>query len=113
MASRLERIAENVAAFRAVNERISEWPEHQQTGPDEPLAFVCECGRRDCFERVYLTRAQYEAVRRDAALFAVTPGHEIPDVEQVVDQHPGYLVVRKNEDVRSIVEGTDPRQSDP
>jgi len=59
---------------------------------------------------VHLTKPQYEAVRADSRRFALTPGHELPDVERVVDRHPGYLVVEKKEPARGIVEATDPRQ---
>lgn len=110
MGSREGRIAENEAAFRAVNERISEWPEHDEAPDTESIAFVCECGDVQCFERVYLTRRQYEEVRADSARFAVTPGHELPEVERVVDRHPGYSVVEKDESVRDSTEATDPRR---
>jgi len=110
MEGRVARIAENEAAFRVVNERMSEWPEHQQAPGTEPIPFVCECGDLKCFERVFLTMPEYEAVRADSRRFAVTPGHELPDLERVVDRHPGYLVVEKNEAARDIVEATDPRR---
>jgi hypothetical protein len=86
MDSRHARIANNEALFRALNERMSEWPEHQQAPPAETIAFLCECGDQKCFERVHLTRSQYEAVRADSARFAVTPGHELPDIERVVER---------------------------
>jgi len=103
-------MAENEAAFRAVNERMSEWPEHQQAPATETIPFVCECGDRTCFERVYLTRPQYEAVRADSSRFAVTPGHELPEIERVVERHPGHLVLEKDEPAREIAEATDPRR---
>jgi hypothetical protein len=107
MSSRADRIAENEVAFRALNERISEWPEHQ--GATARIVFVCECGDDTCFERLSLNRAEYEAVRADPRYFAVVPGHEKPEVESVVERHAGYFVVQKNEATRSIVEDTDPR----
>jgi hypothetical protein len=67
MSSRTDRIAENEVAFRALNERISEWPEHQRPPAAQRIMFVCECGDDRCFERVYLTRAEYEAVRANAS----------------------------------------------
>ena len=95
MGFREGRIAENEAAFRAINERMSEWPEHQQAAGAEPIPFVCECDDPHCFERVHLTRPQYEAVRADSSRFALTPGHELPDLERVVERHPGYLSWRR------------------
>jgi hypothetical protein len=39
--------------------------------------------------------SDYEDVRSDPTHFAVLPGHEIPDVEEVVGRNEGFLVVRK------------------
>jgi hypothetical protein len=56
-----------------------------------------------------LTRAEYESVRSEPARFAVLPGHVFSEAERVIEEHDGYLIVEKNEDVRGIVE-TDPRR---
>lgn len=42
-----------------------------------------------------LTPQAYEELRGDPTLFAIVPGHEQPDVEDVVERHDGYHVVRK------------------
>ncbi len=55
---------------------------------------MCECGQAECATRIQLTRAAYEHVRSEPLFFAVTPGHELPDVEDVVERHPAYHVVR-------------------
>ena len=39
----------------------------------------------------------------------VLDGHEFPDVEEVVERSPGYLVVEKIGDSRAYVEHLDPR----
>jgi hypothetical protein len=52
---------------------------------------------------------EYETVRADPMHFAIVPGHEIPDTETVIERYDGYVVVKNNEDVRGIVEATDPR----
>jgi len=57
-----------------------------------------------------LTRPEYEAVRSEPTRFAVLPGHVFSRAERVVEEHDGYLTVEKNEDVRGIVEETDPRR---
>jgi hypothetical protein len=57
-----------------------------------------------------LTRAEYESVRSEPARFAVLPGHVFSEAERVIEEHDGYLIVEKNEDVRGIVEETDPRR---
>ena len=110
MASRVERIAENEAAFRVANDRIREWPENEEASAPEGILFLCECGSANCFERVTLTQSEYEAVRADSAHFAVLPGHEMPEAEHVVEVHDAFVVVEKEDDVRDIVEDTDPRR---
>src|SRR3954452_10700340 len=76
MASRrTTRIARNQAMFRMVNERVSAWPEREAVSADEPTMRYCECADTHCFERVYVTRAEYEAIRADSTRFAVVVGH--------------------------------------
>jgi hypothetical protein len=53
--------------------------------------------------------AQYEAVRAVATQFVVIPGHERPEVEDVVDAAENWLVVRKRGEAAEIAAGTDPR----
>jgi hypothetical protein len=105
-----EQIAEHQALFRAENEHAGAQPE--RLGAGAALIFHCECADLDCSTRLRLTRAQYEAVRAHPARFIVAPGHVIPQAERVVEEHEGYLVVQKNEDVRDVLERTDPRAAD-
>jgi hypothetical protein len=58
----------------------------------------------------FLDRAGLRELRADPTQFAVVPGHEFANVEEVVARHEGYDVVRKVEGVaRHIAEVTDPR----
>jgi hypothetical protein len=42
--------------------------------------------------------------------FAVVPGHELPEIETVVERHPAYLVVEKRQaDAEEVALETDPR----
>ncbi len=110
MTSRYERVARNEARFRETNERVAAWSERAGTFPAETIEFYCECGDSTCFERLSLTRAQYEAVRAGSDRFAVLMGHVVPGAERVVEDHGSYVVVRKASDLRRIVEQTDPRR---
>jgi hypothetical protein len=77
--------------FREVNERLRE-----TVGSFEgPLEFVCECSNEDCIETIGVTLGAYEDVRAHANLFIVAPGHEVLEVDRVVDQGPSYLLVEK------------------
>jgi hypothetical protein len=88
-ASRVDRIAQTERFFRAVNEEIAANDGHGTT------VFLCECGNPACAEGVALTAEALRRLHAETGLFVVLPGHEIPDVETVVDQHNGYLVVRR------------------
>jgi hypothetical protein len=50
-------------------------------------------------------------VRSNSSHFFVVPGHEIPDVETVIESHEDWVVVKKNPEVREIAEETDPRRT--
>jgi hypothetical protein len=109
MSSREERIGLNEAVFREVNERIENLAETFEL-KDEPLDLVCECGDAACVRRISMTRAEYEQLRSEPHHFAVHPGHEYPEVEEVVDRRKGYDIVSKNEGIpEKIAERTDPR----
>jgi hypothetical protein len=104
MSRREERIARNEVLFREVNERVKDL-----TPSEGGIEFICECGYEECIERVVLTSEEYERVRSDPVEFFVKPGHEIPDVEEVVEAHDRYLLVRKHVAERDIARQTDPR----
>ena len=109
VSQRTERIARNESAFRALNESL-EASVHRGRPADDFAGFVCECGDSDCDATVRLDLATYESIRQDAQLFVILPGHDVSDVEDVVDGRGGYVVVRKHEDAAEVVEQTDPRR---
>jgi hypothetical protein len=109
MDARARRIADNESRFREINERLREdlraLPED-----DSRVDFVCECGKVDCAEPVSLTLAEYETVRATSLDFFVVPGHEIGDVEDVVDVQERFARVRKHPEAAPRVRATDPRR---
>lgn len=112
MGSREERLGENEALFREVNERIAEVAEEflEIGATDTPVEFNCECGAADCTEQISLTLVEYEALRSEPTRFAVVSGHEVPDVERVIDRQPNYLVVEKvDDDAEEVARESDPR----
>jgi hypothetical protein len=106
---REERIGLNEAVFREVNERINDLAE--QFGLEsQPLDLVCECGDPSCVERISMSRERYEQLRGDPTHFAVFPGHEDSDVEDVIARHGTYDVVRKHAGTPAdVAQRTDPR----
>jgi hypothetical protein len=88
------RLALNEAIARDANELVDDvaagWFD-----PDEAVTFRCECVRSDCVELIALTREEYASVRESPVQFIVVPGHEEPDVEEVVGHMRVYPLVRK------------------
>lgn len=106
---RARRIGANEALFRAVNERIQDL--NEAFGPlAETMTIVCECGDASCTQQIPLSPADYERIRSDPTLFVAVPGHELPDVETVVERGDGYVVVRKHPgEAERVARATDPR----
>jgi hypothetical protein len=88
-----QRITNAEINGRRVNEAIE-----RGAGNDGPLVFVCECGYIGCSSTLELEIAEYEEVRTNFDRFLVIPGHEIPEVDRVVERHPDHLVVVKPEE---------------
>ncbi len=109
MDERRRRIGENEVVFREVNERIKGVSEGFSLVL-ENAEFVCECGLADCTERITMTLADYERIRKEPTWFAIVPGHEIDDVETVVERNPAFHVVRKEAgEPAQLARETDPR----
>jgi hypothetical protein len=83
---------------RQVNEAIE-----RGTRAAGAAVFVCECGELGCTETVELTISEYEGVRSGFERFLVVPGHEIEEIEDVVERHDGYLVVAKRDDTAVVI----------
>src|SRR3954452_20995404 len=95
----------NEATFRQINEGVRAVERGEGL-----ITFFCECGRLGCNQLIRLSRAEYEAVREDPRRFAILPGHELPEVEDVVERHERYTVIEKHADTAEVVERTDPRR---
>lgn len=104
-----ERLAKNEALFREVNENIERISATLEVS-DERLKILCECGVPTCLEQLDVPMADYERVRGTPTLFLIKPGHEHADLEEVVEEHDGYHVVRKRDpDAAQVVRDLDPR----
>ena len=103
MSSSEERAARNELLFREVNGHIEELAE--RTSRTGSFAIVCECSHRDCLEGVEVEPAAYRAVRSHPLRFLLSPGHEEPDIERVIEHAPGYVVVEKTGLAAAAVSG--------
>lgn len=102
-----ERLSANEDTFRQVNEGIArgQWPGED----DKPTSFRCECARLGCNLLIELPLPDYERIRQHSRRFVVAPGHELPEVEAVVDRRDGYIVVEKGGQAGEFAEKLDPR----
>ena len=95
------RIALNEALYRDVNENIRK---AATDGRHADAHFICECGDPGCEDRIALPMDAYHSIRESELHFFVKPGHEMPRAESVVERHKDYLVVRKPEEARPVLE---------
>jgi hypothetical protein len=102
---RRQRAAKNQSLFREVNERIDEL-----SASATFATFICECMTETCDEPVPLTRDEYELIRADSNSFFVIPGHEMHEIEEVVDATDRYFVVAKLGTGGTVAAHLDPRK---
>jgi hypothetical protein len=109
MDERARRIGRNEALYRSINERIEALNETFGTLA-ESMTVVCECGDSSCARQIELDPGTYERVRSDPTQFVVVPGHEMPDVEDVVEETATYAILRKHPGTpEELARATDPR----
>lgn len=95
---RNERAARYQSLFREVNERVVELEQDglQEVFRDGSGVYaVCECANSACHAPIELSVAEFKAIRSSPIRFLIKAGHEWPDVEDVVAEHDGYVVVEK------------------
>ena len=103
------KVGENEALYRNVNEKI-EGLSAAFGVLTNSMTVVCECGSGTCAEQIEVGVADYERIRSDSELFIIRPGHEIPDVEDVVEKTEAYDVVRKRAgEAAKLAHELDPR----
>ena len=104
MSRETARLVRNQILIREVNERLLD-----TVGPFEgSIDFLCECSNEACIETVMLSHSEYDRVRAHANLFLVRSGHEQLEVDRVVDQGDGYVLVEKKVAVDEVI-AADPR----
>ena len=94
------RKAANEAVFREVNERIERLQRGFAVTQNQPLHIVCECATIGCQTMLPMKVEEYQRVRAHPRRFFIFPGHDVPDIEDVVERHHAYQVVEKHVDVQ-------------
>jgi hypothetical protein len=100
-----ERLARNQALFREVNERLFEVVTATTVSFRE---CICECSNPGCTKSLAVTTSEYEAIRSNPKHFLIARGHEMPEVERVVEANERFLTVAKTVETEFMVE-SDPR----
>ena len=103
-------MAENEVVFRQYNEQVMQSfeelkaiaKEHNQEDliqqHDLPVYFYCECSDENCEQRIWLKPSDYNSIHQDRDKFTIACGHEISEIEKIVDTNKNYCVVEKNID---------------
>lgn len=118
------RAAKSQSLLREVNERIADLAAlptravngsrpasmAEKLGPAREIDLACECIDETCTQRVTMTVGDYEAVRSNPNTFLVLPGHDVPELEEVVREEPNYVVVSKVGAGVPVAEKLDPRK---
>ncbi len=60
---------------------------------------ICECDKTGCEAMISLSVDDYRRVRSNPRRFAIFPGHNDPEIEDIVETHDGHQVVEKRSDV--------------
>jgi hypothetical protein len=92
---RKRRVGQNEQGFRDYNNRKLQHASVDETDDQEPIQFVCECGDKDCDQRLVITAAGFTTAHSAPNRFIVKPGHVYPDVERVVTENETFAVVEK------------------
>jgi hypothetical protein len=84
------KAARNQALLREVNERIAEVSEEARE-----MRLLCECADLSCDAVLDISMLEYESIRSSPVRFPIATGHDLPDVEHVVEENERYAVVEK------------------
>jgi hypothetical protein len=102
-----QRQAHNEALYRATNREIERASKALGEGAGSEIEFLCECGREGCATMLSLTIGDYDRIHAERERFVVLPGHENPEIEQVVERTNSYCVVDKFGEAAEIARDAD------
>jgi hypothetical protein len=78
------RAVENV--FREINESFLKL--------DHPR-FICECSDASCVEAIEVSAETMRSLHQNRNLYVIKPAHINTDLEEIVEPHPEFTIVRK------------------
>jgi len=101
---REQRAAQNQLLFREVNARIASLAGRASLPEIPPIQVTCECVDISCTTAVQIPLHEFAEIDRTTNRFLVVPGHELPDVEDVVERRDPFLIVAKRGAGADLVE---------
>ena len=106
---RVRRVGENEALYRLVNERIKALSAGVAMTTRE-FGVICECAALACKNQIMIRPEVYEQTRARSDHFIVLRGHQVDDIESVIEDHETFLVIEKTpEEAKRVAEQMDPR----
>jgi hypothetical protein len=87
--SREQRILQTEELFRSVNEEIAR--KHASNG----ASFLCECANPFCNVTFEMSAVDLQTLHSRPGYYAILPGHDIPELEDIVHHQNGYMIVTK------------------
>jgi hypothetical protein len=101
-------VAENEADARYANENLEKTQDYLRSRG--LLQIICECGRPGCGEVLAIKNEEYQEVRSDPTHFVISRDHLVPEVDRIVRESEGFLVVAKRRGApEDIAKEEDPR----
>ena len=91
--ARNARLVQNEERLRSANELVDAGREDELRGRKEP--FLCECSNDDCTSTLELRWDEYRDIRAHDDRFVIRPGHETAEIDRVVEEHDGFVIVEK------------------
>jgi hypothetical protein len=89
-------VAQSEATFRYANDRLRET--YRAFGAEEHFVpFICECADVRCTRVMMLTLHEFEEARAHPGRFLLLPGHELLELELVVDERERFQLVEKTD----------------
>jgi hypothetical protein len=86
--SRDERMRETEQFFRGINEVIA------RKTPPNGGRFLCECANSHCNTTFEMDAQDLMLLHVQPGAYVVLAGHDLPDLEDVVERRDGYAIVR-------------------
>ncbi len=87
---REQRIVQTEEFYRRINDLIA------RNGTRGDRRYMCECANPYCNETLAVTDGDITRLHSVSGYYVILPGHEIPDVEQVVKATEIYSIVAKD-----------------